>query len=51
MSTLTEFFAATPAPEPASGSDVIGFWILGAVVVVIFGGMVVSVLRRNRLKK
>lgn len=44
--------AAVAAAAPASGSaDAVGWWIGGILVAVVFGGIVIRTLRRNRLRK
>lgn len=43
--------SATPPPEMSSSGDALTFWIAGALMVLVFGGLVLRVLLRNRLKK
>ena len=39
------------APLADSSTDPLGWWIGGVLVVILFGGIVIRTLRRNRLRK
>ncbi|QUY63482.1 hypothetical protein [Gulosibacter molinativorax] len=49
FSNLSQASSTTPASTYSA--DPVAFVIVGAVVVVFFLGLVIRILRRNRLKK